>query len=252
MNNFYRRHPSKSETFSKNNIDVSLKYSYKENYNTRKFYPNSRFYAPPDCIHRAAKIQAVVNSIHLFAKALNSLLKATCTSGSFMRCKPSLQSLNRGNLIDKLRQFYNISYQFSTSFFLDGKDLKQNTFSLLNYQKNFKYKLKMVGTWERRWFINTKEIHWQNGSKNIPESSCAYPCPAGHVSVPRNDRKCCWTCSPCNYNQIVKNNSFCEDCRRGYWPSKDLKTCEFKLVDVLLKGLFYFLSIVVVFFMSVL
>lgn len=256
IRNFYRRHPSRSKTFAMNNADAPLQYPYHENENLKKMsckLQSNRVWDSRQLYkNHAAKIQAVTNSVRLFAKALDNLLKQSCVGTSFISCKANFQSISKWSITETLQQFYQSNYRFTKDLFQVGKDLKENTFALLNYQKNLKVKLKIVGTWERSWFINTKGIQWQNGSHSIPESSCKMTCPVGYIRVFKSDRKCCWICSPCNYKQIVKDDYTCEDCLRGYWPSTDLKTCEFRLIDVLLKGFFCFVSIVCVFFMSVL
>ena len=253
MNNFYRRNPAKSETFSKNNMD--LKYSHlkdecTENATCRLL--RKGFWTPLQVVW-AAETQAVVNSVALFAKVLDNLVKTTCVSKSLMGCNFSIENVEGWRTIEELERLQTSFYRSSAERFPEQKDLKENAFTLMNFHKNGNVEeMRIVGTWERGWFINTDGIKWRNGSLTVPESSCGITCPEGYIRVPRAGCECCWSCSQCNYNQIVKNNYLCVDCERGYWPSDNLKTCEFKLTDVLLKGFFGFVTIVCVFFLSVL
>lgn len=162
---------------------------------------------------RKEEIQASMNSVYLFAHAYEKASRA-------VQLDRVVFSRSLGHVLDAL-------YSQNWKRFSGHQHMKENLFSLIHLQSNGSVNsLVNVGTWDSSWYINDLGIKWQN--QTTPKSSCGTQCPPGHIRVLKNDTECCWSCSACHYNQIVKDDFTCVDCLRGYWPNEDFRKCEFQ------------------------
>ena len=113
------------------------------------------------------------------------------------------------------------------SCILDSSVWKKTCFSLIHLRLNGPVNSPVnVGTWDSSWYINHLGINWS--SRATPQSTCGEQCSPGYIRVVKDDCKCCWSCVPCHYNQIVTDEHTCTDCLRGYWPNEDYTKCEFQ------------------------
>lgn len=164
---------------------------------------------------RQEEIQASMNSVYLLAHAYEKASQAPAKQLDRAAFSRSL-----GHVLDEL-------YSQNWKLFSGQRRMKENMFSLIHLQSNGSVKsLVNVGTWDSSWYINHLGIRWSN--QTTPKSFCGVQCSPGHIRVLKDDCKCCWSCSACHYNQIVKDDFTCVDCLRGYWPNEDFTKCEFQ------------------------
>lgn len=172
---------------------------------------------------RTKDIQGVLNGFFTIGKALVRHMEAHCWDKTKDECMELISGKDIANeLVNLTRK------QFLENTSLQKPLLKENIFSLISIHGNTSTP-REVGTWENTWFINNAGIRWPGKQSYIPVSTCSPQCPAGFVQVSEEGRKCCWSCQSCNYNQYITDNYTCTDCLRGYWPSIDFRTCEFKI-----------------------
>ena len=161
------------------------------------------------------EIQASMNSVYLLAHAYE-------TASQTRRGQ-----LDRAVFSRSLGHVHEMLYSQNWKLFSGQRRMKENMFSLIHAQSNGSLNsLVNVGTWDSSWYINHAGINWS--SQTTPRSSCGLQCPPGYIRVLKSDCKCCWSCLPCHYNQIMKDEYTCADCLRGYWPNEDFTKCEFQ------------------------
>ncbi|XP_031557762.1 metabotropic glutamate receptor 3-like isoform X1 [Actinia tenebrosa] len=178
---------------------------------------------------RAVEVQGIMNSVVKVGHAVSRYMETKCWDKTKEECFEAFSSHHLAEelqiLVQKLFQG-DSSHDNSENYFL-----KENMFSLVSIHGNSSgLPSRVVGTWDNKnWYINRAGILWPGKTSGTPDSTCEPTCPLGHIQIAEKGRKCCWSCQPCNYNQYITNTSTCADCVRGYWPSKDFRSCEFKL-----------------------
>ena len=188
---------------------------------------------------RKEEIQASMNSVYLLAHA-------------YEKAAQSLEhQLDRAAFSRSLGHVLDVLYSQNWKVFSGQRRMKENMFSLFHLQSNGSVKsLINVGTWNSAWYINQLGLRWIN--QTVPKSFCGGKCSPGHIRVLKVDCECCWSCSACHYNQIVKDDFTCTDCLRGYWPNEDFTKCEFQWRRTLFDCTLAVVAVVLVFSFMVL
>ena len=188
---------------------------------------------------RIDEIQASMNSVYLLAHAYEKAAQS-----------PRHQ-LDRSAYSRSLVHVLDVLYSQNWKVFSGQRRMKENMFSLIHVQSNGSFNsLVNVGTWDSAWYINHLGLRWINHT--VPKSFCGDQCTPGHIRVLKEDCKCCWSCSACHYNQIVRDDFTCIDCLRGYWPNEDFTKCEFQWWRTLFDCTLAVLAVVLVFSFMVL
>ena len=179
-----------------------------------------------------AAVHVVINAVQSMANALDNLQQHLCP-GTVKICK-NMKPLNRTLLLEFLKNVtfedaaFHFPLKFNTNQEVDGN------YTLYNFRKkcdSFRYfhvgswtgKLNVNGTITGTLYFNESEIHWGNGNKTAPLSTCRSYCRKNEVRVQRED-KCCWDCKECLKNDVIVNNR-CQTCVEGYAPDKTLSSC---------------------------
>lgn len=168
-------------------------------------------------------MQGILNGVFMIGKAISRSAESQCWGKTETDCIQSISSKDIASELEMLSR-----NQFLERTTHKKPLLKKNLFSLISYHGNASSP-RDVGMWENTWFINHAAIRWPGSLTRSPVSTCSPSCPAGFVQVAEEGRKCCWSCQQCNYNQYMLDNNTCADCVRGYWPSSDYRSCEFKI-----------------------
>lgn len=171
-------------------------------------------------------VRTVVNAVHAFAHALDSLQRELCPNQTGM-CA-AMSTFQRKRLLDHLK---NVSFQdFLNTTVMFNKNGEVNAmYDIINFQHlNTEKRHVRVGTWEGggdseaegNLAVDIENIKWNNGNGTAPSSHCSVDCPFGYVKRPRSryDFACCWTCHQCRKLQIIVNNT-CLDGQVGYVPN---------------------------------
>ena len=91
------------------------------------------------------------------------------------------------------------------------------------------YTLVEIGKWSNYsnlLNITNKDIQWAPYYGTKPSSLCSTPCGIGEEQV-LQQKRCCWSCEPCEENQITypKNGiTRCTTCQNGTWPDEETRT----------------------------
>ena len=81
-------------------------------------------------------------------------------------------------------------------------------YTIYQYQKkgNNKYGYIPIGNWQSGLQMDLTMAKWKNGSTHLPTSVCSEPCPSG--SVKSSEGICCWTCIPCDEDEVQNQFPF--------------------------------------------
>ena len=79
-------------------------------------------------------------------------------------------------------------------------------YTVYQFQKksNNKYGYIPIGNWTTELQMDLSLAKWKNGSTQLPMSVCSEPCPSG--SVKSSEGICCWTCIPCDEDEVGHSN----------------------------------------------
>ncbi|XP_014609016.1 PREDICTED: metabotropic glutamate receptor [Polistes canadensis] len=174
-----------------------------------------------------SKVQFVVDAVYAFGIALHNLQRDLC--GENQGLCPAMTNYDRG-------AFYR-DYLLNVSFVDSaGSEVKFDEhgdglarYEILNFRKsnlsgNDGYHYRVVGKWYNSLDIQTDELVWARGTKDIPISACSLPCEPGMIKKQQGDT-CCWVCDQCEEYEFVYNEYTCMDCGPGSWPHADKRGC---------------------------
>ncbi|XP_036142893.1 metabotropic glutamate receptor isoform X2 [Monomorium pharaonis] len=175
-----------------------------------------------------SKVQFVVDAVYAFALALSKLRRDLCGRAEGM-C-PAMANYDRGT-------FYK-NYLLNVSFVdAAGSEVKFDEhgdglarYEILNFRKGTNnnggngYHYRVVGKWYNSLDIQTEEMVWARGTKDIPISACSLPCEPGMIKKQQGDT-CCWVCDQCEAYEYVYDEYTCMDCGPGFWPHSDKRGC---------------------------
>ncbi|XP_043493444.1 metabotropic glutamate receptor isoform X2 [Polistes fuscatus] len=174
-----------------------------------------------------SKVQFVVDAVYAFGIALHNLQRDLC--GENQGLCPAMTNYDRG-------AFYR-DYLLNVSFIDSaGSEVKFDEhgdglarYEILNFRKSNLsgtdgYHYRVVGKWYNSLDIQTDELVWARGTKDIPISACSLPCEPGMIKKQQGDT-CCWVCDQCEEYEFVYNEYTCMDCGPGSWPHADKRGC---------------------------
>nr|XP_006816080.1 PREDICTED: metabotropic glutamate receptor 3-like [Saccoglossus kowalevskii] len=167
---------------------------------------------------------SVVDAVYAYAGALHRMQNESCQDNN---CDKFMEDAMNGDKL--LRYLLNNTFDGvngKTRFNSRGDIVAQHPLFVLQFV-NDKYELVNVGNVDTvNHVVNINgSINWNTGH-SPPESRCGEPCQPGEVATFRKDG-CCWDCWTCYANEIVnENSSKCIECDEGFWPNKDITTCE--------------------------
>ncbi|XP_043522698.1 metabotropic glutamate receptor isoform X2 [Frieseomelitta varia] len=182
---------------------------------------------PETGYEQESKVQFVVDAVYAFALALHNLQRDVCTKTEGL-C-PTMANYDRG-------MFYR-NYLLNVSFTdTAGSEVKFDEhgdglarYEILNFRKSDNngtngYHYRVVGKWFNSLDIQTEELIWARGTKDIPISACSLPCQPGMIKKQQGDT-CCWVCDQCEEYEYVYDEYTCVDCGPGKWPHGDKRGC---------------------------
>ncbi|XP_022086570.1 metabotropic glutamate receptor 3-like [Acanthaster planci] len=162
-----------------------------------------------------------VNAVRALAQALHAYIQEDCAGTPDCISK---EGITRSRLLSHLK---NVTFpapggNFSFNDYGDGG----GAYTIYNfYEVDGKYSMVEVGRWSSPTHVlllNETQMRWQNGSKEIPRSSCREDCRAGSYPVPMG--RCCNGCQSCRKSTIV-NGSRCVRCGPTEWPDSSRTRC---------------------------
>ena len=173
---------------------------------------------------RYAAAGAVIDAINSFAYSLRCTL-SSCTNKELCvkdLAYSSFRFYTRKNILknDLCNDTFGLSIPYDTegSYY---RDVEIINFNGQTYNS--------VGIWRRgrngsKLEIHDSKIAWYNGNTHPPESICSKPCKAGARMVKSKLKDCCFTCHPCQGDEILFNNT-CVKCLKYELPDSNQTKC---------------------------
>ena len=185
-------------------------------------FSGSELYAPE------VTVSLVYDAVYTFAHALDM---AARNSDCVM-----LTDTQQIGCIEKVLRAYmdSVRFQGETDWisYTDDGYIKRD-YIIYNIQnRSSTFEMVEIGHWDTETGvlnISMKNIQWAPGPFNegdMPISLCSYPCGKGEEQV-LQQKRCCWSCEPCDDNQrTYLNNGIkrCATCRNGTWPDQESRT----------------------------
>ncbi|XP_071113517.1 metabotropic glutamate receptor 1-like [Haliotis cracherodii] len=179
-----------------------------------------------------SKLGFVVTAVYTLAHALDRMHTAICGREARGLC-PEMKPINGTILLQHILNVTFPTYSNET-FFFNNKGDPPGRYDIMNYQRNYSsgdnatYNYVTIGSWISGSLDMREKVYWPGKDPEKPVTSvCSLPCQQGHVMVKQTQGKdCCWVCTPCMGNKIVRDNVTCMACEIGWRPNVDLSECE--------------------------
>ena len=171
----------------------------------------------------------VMDGVYAFAHALDGLNRYLCPDGKIC---PEMRSFDG----EEFRQLLNTSFTSvddRTVTILPNGDVS-GRYSIRYFKQldDGGFKFVTVGQWDKTTNKSTviQDFPWSRGDDKV-EGICREPCDVGQREKIDADNTCCWTCSPCDNDEIVVNNN--KECRSCIdkdkmifaWPNENSTEC---------------------------
>ncbi|XP_010901776.2 metabotropic glutamate receptor 1 isoform X3 [Esox lucius] len=171
-----------------------------------------------------SKMGFVINAIYAMAHGLHDMHSELCP-GQPGLCE-AMDPIDGSKLLDYLLKttFRGVSGE---DVYFDENGDTPGRYDIMNLQSvgdgSFDYQ--QVGSWHEG-ILNIDDWKlWMNNSDMV-RSVCSDPCSRGQIKVIRKGEvSCCWICTTCKDNEIVRDEFTCQACDLGWWPNEDLEGC---------------------------
>ncbi|KAJ8009634.1 hypothetical protein DPEC_G00090950 [Dallia pectoralis] len=172
-----------------------------------------------------SKMGFVINAIYAMAHGLHDMHSELCP-GQPGLCE-AMDPIDGSKLLDYLLKttFRGVSGE---DVYFDENGDTPGRYDIMNLQSvgDGNYDYQQVGSWHEG-ILNIDDWKlWMNNSDMV-RSVCSDPCSKGQIKVIRKGEvSCCWICTTCKDNEIVRDEFTCQACDLGWWPNEDLEGCE--------------------------
>ena len=175
---------------------------------------------------QASQLTLVTDAVYAFAHAIHYLVEENCSNSvlcdKILEDRPMGMAVN-GELLQEA--LYSVNFTGSSGNLVTfNRSGETGAFFIKNLQRNSQtgeYTFETIGSWDNTLVIDSP-IQWVAG--DVPVSRCSEPCPAGHHRVVQVESRCCWTCEPCQ-DQEVSNGVSCRLCSQSEMPNSIKNTC---------------------------
>ncbi|XP_024233953.1 metabotropic glutamate receptor 1-like isoform X2 [Oncorhynchus tshawytscha] len=171
-----------------------------------------------------SKMGFVINAIYAMAHGLHDMHSELCP-GQPGLCE-AMDPIDGSKLLDYLLKttFRGVSGE---DVYFDENGDTPGRYDIMNLQSvgDGSYDYQQVGSWHEG-ILNIDDWKlWMNNSDMV-RSVCSEPCSRGQIKVIRKGEvSCCWICTTCKDNEIVRDEFTCQACDLGWWPDDELEGC---------------------------
>jgi len=175
--------------------------------------------------------QAVIDAVNAYAYALRCTLSHFCkmSGANKTRCAYNLRS---SSIIQGMRFFIRKRPKRCSDIFgrvtFDENGTFHRDIEILNFDGQTYHS---IGIWKWDAAAKTSKIvarngtiSWRGNMARVPLSICSQPCKAGARMVKSKLKDCCFTCHPCQGDEILFNNT-CVKCLRYELPDSNQTKC---------------------------
>ena len=178
-----------------------------------------------------AAAQAVIDAVNAYAYALRCTIAHFCPMDGINKTQCAY-GLKLSRLIQGMAYFIRTRPRRCPDIFkrvnFDENGTLHRDIEILNYDGQT---YRSVAVW--KWNGTTKtskldlkhaRIVWRGNKINIPLSICSLPCKIGERMIRNKLKACCFTCHPCQVDEILLNNT-CYKCNKYQLPDSYKATC---------------------------
>ncbi|XP_014203479.1 metabotropic glutamate receptor 6-like [Copidosoma floridanum] len=174
----------------------------------------------------------VRDAVYAVANALHNLYVDRCGRGHRGMCQ-AMRHIDGSTLIGYLA---NVTFKDEANNmfrFINGTDGPPR-YTILNYQRstNGSYHWHVVGNYTQKedgtskLVLNKEKLKYRGTEVNgFPSSRCQEPCKPTQIMIREKLDTCCGHCRNCGIYQYKVGEHTCEDCPRGFRPTKDKLKC---------------------------
>ncbi|XP_023855687.1 metabotropic glutamate receptor 1-like isoform X1 [Salvelinus sp. IW2-2015] len=171
-----------------------------------------------------SKMGFVINAIYAMAHGLHDMHSELCP-GQPGLCE-AMDPIDGSKLLDYLLKITFRGVSGEDVYFDENGDTP-GRYDIMNLQSvgDGSYDYQQVGSWHEG-ILNIDDWKlWMNNSDMV-RSVCSEPCSRGQIKVIRKGEvSCCWICTTCKDNEIVRDEFTCQACDLGWWPDDELEGC---------------------------
>nr|XP_027216530.1 uncharacterized protein LOC113809201 isoform X1 [Penaeus vannamei] len=175
------------------------------------------------------KMAFVMKAIYTMAWGLHNMQRDLChgMSGLCNAMVPINGSLYRDYLMNVTFSSMNETVSFDSHGDPPGR------YNIMNYQRleNGSFDYVRVGIWDNgSLVVHEDKVVFKFPNNDPPTSVCSAPCKEHQYKSlggqSDGTQQCCWSCIDCDQDEYLKNETACEKCEPGYWPTDDKTGCE--------------------------
>eukprot|EP00063_Salmo_salar_P025872 XP_014000707.1 PREDICTED: metabotropic glutamate receptor 1-like [Salmo salar] len=169
-----------------------------------------------------SKMGFVINAIYAMAHGLHDMHSELCP-GQPGLCE-AMDPIDGSKLLDYLLKITFRGVSGEDVYFDENGDTP-GRYDIMNLQSvgDGSYDYQQVGSWHEG-ILNIDDWKlWMNNSDMV-RSVCSDPCSRGQIKVIRKGEvSCCWICTTCKDNEILRDEFTCQACDLGWWPDDELE-----------------------------
>ncbi|XP_078059621.1 extracellular calcium-sensing receptor-like [Mustelus asterias] len=186
----------------------------------------------------------VYKGIHAIAHALHDLFSCEDGKGPFENdsCASSVD-IKPWQLLHYLKHV-NFTNRLGEEVAFDENGDPNPSYDLINWRENVDGSVNYVTVGQFDGSLNSNHklqidenaIVWNNGKKEIPQSSCSTACVRGtRKAVRQGQPACCFDCVSCADGEISNQTDSieCIKCHLDYWPNSEKDRCLLKEIEFL-------------------
>ncbi|XP_072895146.1 extracellular calcium-sensing receptor-like [Hemitrygon akajei] len=178
----------------------------------------------------------VYKAVYAFAHALHDMFSCESGKGPFANNTCArLSTFQPWQLLHYMTSIY-FRTKVGEKVYFDHKGNPAAAYDFVNWQMNVKGTItfRRVGYYNgsappgKELVLNTHQIFWNGGKREIPRAVCSERCPPGTRKTARQGQPiCCFDCTPCAEGEV--NNSTdstdCIKCPRLFWSNDQKNKC---------------------------
>ncbi|XP_068996551.1 metabotropic glutamate receptor 4-like isoform X1 [Embiotoca jacksoni] len=170
------------------------------------------------------KVQFVIDAVYAMAHALHNMHKDLCP-GKVGLCS-KMETINGTLLLKYIRNVNFIGIAGTPVVFNVNGDAP-GRYEIYQYQTtNNTAEYKIIGHWTDQLHLDTEEMRWPGGTREVPSSICSQPCRAGQRKKTVKGIPCCWHCENCDGYQYQADTHTCKMCRFDLRPNDNHTGCD--------------------------
>ncbi|KAM4610341.1 metabotropic glutamate receptor 4-like [Polymixia lowei] len=169
------------------------------------------------------KVQFVIDAVYAMAHALHNMHKDLCPAKVGLCSK--METIN-GTLLLKYIRNVNFTGIAGTPVVFNVNGDAPGRYEIYQYQMvNNTTEYKIIGHWTDQLHLDTIEMQWPGGTREVPTSICSQPCRPGQRKKTVKGIPCCWHCENCDGYQYQADTHTCKMCRFDLRPNDNHTGC---------------------------